>query len=514
MTTTTSATSGTTPTPTPTATKSTANVVTSATNSLLTSLGTGSGVDTTSLVTSLVEAQFAAKKGQLSSKLDTITSQISAVSTLKSNITDFTKALETLVKSGTLASQPVVSNTGVLSATALTGAKLSGLNSTIKVNQLATAQTAVSAKVQTPGTSQFGKGVLTLKIGTIVTAEDGTQSIKGTDADGDAKDDTFPIKIDSSNNTLSGIAAAINATKSGVTASIVTDADGGAYLSLKGATGAAQAFSLSADTPELKRFSVDPLAAPPTASDSSSKPMSISSAAQNAQLTMDGVPVERATNEISDLIAGAKLNLSSVGTTTLTSSRPTTAITNAVSDFVETYNGIVQTIKDQTDPITGVLRADPAAKNLLRSLQGLTSKVLSDTAIPGAPNTLAAIGVRTTRQGLLEIDDATLTSVMTKNPDAVESIFSYGGSSGLYAAMQSLQFNATSSIYGLGASNTNYLKSRATVTDAQDKLTDQAASMTTRLTQQFSSMNAKVSAYKSTQSFMQQQIDQWSKSKD
>ena len=120
-------------------------------------------------------------------------------------------------------------------------------------------------------------------------------------------------------------------------------------------------------------------------------------------------------------------------------------------------------------------------------------------------------GARTTRQGLLEIDDATLTSVMTNNADAVEAIFSYGGSSGLYAAMQSLQFNATSSIYGLGASNTSYLKSRASVTDAQDKLTDQAASMTTRLTQQFSSMNAKVSTYKSTQSFLQQQIDQWSK---
>ncbi len=511
MTTTTSATSGTTPTPTPTATKSTANVVTSATNSLLTSLGTGSGVDTTSLVTSLVDAQFAAKKGQLSSKLDTITSQISAVSTLKSNITDFTKALETLVKSGTLASQPVVSNMGVLSATALTGAKLSGLNSTIKVNQLATAQTAVSAKVQTPGTKTFSSGTLTLTTGTATYRQNPNVNDKPVPdtMTGLSGGKSFSITIDSTNNTLSGIAAAINAKNTGVTASVVSDADGGAYLSLKGPTGAAQAFSMTADKADSDLATLDVGLGASTKSQ-----MSISSKSQNAQLTMDGVPVERATNEISDLIAGAKLNLSSVGTTTLTSSRPTTAITNAVSDFVETYNGIVQTIKDQTDPITGVLRADPAAKNLLRSLQGLTSKVLSDTAIPGAPNTLAAIGVRTTRQGLLEIDDATLTSVMTKNPDAVESIFSYGGSSGLYAAMQSLQFNATSSIYGLGASNTNYLKSRATVTDAQDKLTDQAASMTTRLTQQFSSMNAKVSAYKSTQSFMQQQIDQWSKSKD
>lgn len=500
--TTTSATSGTTPTPTPT--KSTASVTTSATNSLLTSLGTGSGVDTSSLVTSLVDAQFAAKKSALSSKLDTISSQISAVATLKSNITDFTKALENLVKSGTLASQPVVSNTGILSATALTGAKLSGLNSTITVTQLATAQTAVSAKVPTPKTTTFGEGILTLKIGTVTTDADGKPILQGTDADKDGEDDTFSIKIDSSNNTLSGIAAAINAAKSGVTASIVNDADGGAYLSLKGATGAAQAFSLSADSTSLASFAVDPL--------SSGSAMKVSSQSQNAKLNMDGVDVERASNEVSDLIAGAKLNLTAVGTTTLTSSRPTTAITNAVNDFVDTYNGIVATIKEQTDPITGVLRADPAAKNLLRALQGLTSKVLNGNAAAGVPNTLAGIGIRTTRQGMLEVDDAALTAAMTTNADAVEAMFSYGTSDGIYSAMQSLQLSATSSIYGLGASTSNYLKTRSDTTEKQDKLTDQAASMTARLTQQFSSMNAKVSAYKSTQSFMQQQIDQWSKS--
>lgn len=503
--TTTSATSGTTPTPTPTATKSTASVTTSATNSLLTSLGTGSGVDTSSLVTSLVEAQFAAKKGALSTKLDTITSQISAVATLKSNITDFTKALENLVKGGTLSSQPVVSNAGVLSATTLTGGNLSGLNSTIKVTQLATAQTAVSTKITTPKTTTFGEGTLTLKIGTVTTDEKGNPILKGTDADNNGAEDVIPIKIDGTNNTLSGIAAAINATKSGVTASVVNDADGGAYLSLKGATGAAQAFSLSSNSADLSQFAVDPLS-----SDTSA--MNVSSKSQNAKLTMDGVDVERASNEVSDLIAGAKLNLTSVGTTTLTSSRPTTAITNAVGDFVDTYNGIVQTIKEQTDPITGVLRADPAAKNLLRALQGLTSKVLNSGAAAGAPSTLAAIGVRTTREGLLEVDDTALTAAMTNSPDAVEAMFSYGTSNGIFSAMQSLQLNATSSIYGLGASNSNYLKSRTTVTDAQGKLTDQAAAMTTRLTQQFSSMNAKVSAYKSTQSFMQQQIDQWSKS--
>ena len=37
----------------------------------------------------------------------------------------------------------------------------------------------------------------------------------------------------------------------------------------------------------------------------------------------------------------------------------------------------------------------------------------------------------------------------------------------------------------------------------------QAAQMTTRLTQQFASMDSRVAAYKSTLSFLQQQVDAW-----
>ena len=59
-----------------------------------------------------------------------------------------------------------------------------------------------------------------------------------------------PVTIDitSTNDSLDGIAAAINAKKAGVTAAVITDADGTAYLSLKGATGKAQGFTLQATT--------------------------------------------------------------------------------------------------------------------------------------------------------------------------------------------------------------------------------------------------------------------------
>jgi flagellar hook-associated protein 2 len=493
MTTTTSATS----------TPSTASVTSSAAKSLLDSLDAGSGIDTSTLVSQLVEAQFAAKRAQLTAKYETLTSQISGVSSLKSMISDFTDALASLVKGGTLQSQPISSNSSVLTATAISGAKLSGLTATIGVTQLAAAQTAVSATAFTNASTTVGTGTLTLKLGSATFAGDGSMS-GFTQGAGDAID----ITIDDSNSSLSGIAAAINAKKAGVTASVVTNADGTAYLSLKGATGAAQAFTLEASstTGDLSRIAVGPGATG----------MSITAQAKNAKLTVDGVAVERASNEISDLVDGVKLSLTGTSpvAVSLTTSTPTAALTNAVNDFVETYNGVFATLKEQTDPITGELRADPAAKDLVRNLQSLASKVLLPNAAEGEPATLAQLGVRTNRDGTLSVDADALTKAITDHPASVEAIFSFTtvSGTGLNQAMASIKLNATSTLYGLGASNTRYIEAQGRIADQQDVIEDKAASMTTRMTQQFASMNSRVSAYKATQAFMQQQIDAWTKS--
>ena len=485
------------------------SITSAAASSLLNSLEVGSGVDSASLVSSLVEAQFASKNAQLTAKYDKLTSQISGVSTLKSTITDFSKALENLVKGGALASQPVSSNTGVLSASALSGATLSGLTASVSVSQLAAAQTAVSRTAVASSNTVIGTGTLTLKLGTASYDADGAMTgLTGTDADGDGAADSIAIDITDGNSSLSGIAAAINAKRAGVTASVVTDADGTAYLSLKGVTGAAQAFTLEATTTtsgDLASLNVGPGATGTV----------LTSQARNARLTVDGVSVERASNAVSDLIDGVKLDLTGVSTVpvTLTASTPTTALSAAVNDFVETYNQVFKVVQEQTDAINGALRGDTGAKNLLRSLQGLTLKTLVPGAGAGVPSTLAGLGIGTNRDGTLSINADTLAAALKDNPQAVEAMFAATtDGTGLYGAMNSLQLSATSTLYGLGASNTRYLEQQSDVTKQQDKIADQASSASTRLTSQFTSMNAKVAAYKSTQAFLKQQIDAWTNS--
>ena len=500
MTTTTSATA--TPTPTPT---STSNVVTNAAQSLLTSLGSGSGVDTTSLVSALVSAQYASQDATLSGKADTLTSQVSAVATVKNAITTFSSALSTLVKGGTLATQPISSNSSVLGASALPGAKLAGLTASVTVSQLASAQIAVSAAPVADHTAAIGTGTLRLIMGTATYSNDGT-AMTGFTAGSDTPVD---ITLDGSNDSLDGIAAAINAKKAGVTASVVTDTDGSAYLSLKGATGTAQAFTLQAtDDPSgnLSALNVGVGA----------NGTRLASAAQNAKLKVDGVSVERTGNTIGDLVPGVKLQLAGVSSVAvgLSSSTPTDALSGAVSDFVDAYNQVVGILTTQTDPINGVLKSDPAAKALLSSLKGMTLANLVPGADAGTPTTLAEVGVATNRDGTLSVNASTLTGALAKWPQSVESMFAFSadGSSGLSAILTALTTQATSATVGLGASSASYTASQTKVADQQSEVADEKTAMTTRLTAQFSSMQSIVASYKSTQSFLTNQIAAWNKS--
>jgi len=499
---------------TTTSTGSTA--VQTATKGLLTSLGSGSGIDTGSLVTSLVEAQYAVQTARLTRQGETLTAQISGVSTVKSAITGFATALDTLAKGGTLATQPKSSATAVLSASAQPGAKLSALSSAIAVGRLAAAQTAASARVALPDangdpvaasrTAVLGSGRVTLRIGgaSYATATDGSTTMGAlTPPEGSAS-----VAFDLSDASVDTLAAAINANGAalGVTAAVVTGADGSAYLSLKGATGSASGFTLSvdgADSANLKQFEVGDGA-----------PMRITARAQNAELTVDGVAVERASNTVADLISGVTLQLAGTGSASLSATRPTEALTQAVGDVVDTYNQVLAILQTQTDAVGGNLSSDPAAKALLRGLKAMTLQAIGADDAPGAPRTLAELGVRTARDGTLSVDATALSGVLAKYPDAVEGMFasSSTAANGLPARLKALSATAASTSYGLGASTARYTEAQKTLAKEQTKITDQSDAMTKRLTSQFAAMNARVSAYKSVQTFLTNQIAAWNKS--
>lgn len=468
--------------------------------SIAKTLGTGSGIDITSLVGQLVDASFANKNASLTAKDEKLTTQISKTSELKSSISDFASALSQLTAGGTLATQPTSSNTGIVRTTRLAGATLAGLNASVEVRQLAQGQVASTSAFAGGASTVIGEGTLTLTFGTATVAD-------GAMTDFTAGAGTpVTIAIDAANNTLQGVANAINAAKAGVTASVITDSSG-ARLMVKSATGASQAFELSGSG-ALASLDIGRNASGST----------INASAQNALVALDGVEVSYPVNSISNLVPGVRLDLvaASIGTkVAIGSTRPSEAISQAVTNFVDTFNQVYKLVKEAVDPIDGPLRGDPVAKDLLRQLKGMTLTALLPATPDETPVALADVGVATQRDGTLRIDTTRLAKVLTTWPDQIEAMFA--GGAGLTKALSKIAESAVGKTAGKGigeatgftASLINYGKAQDRVDAQQEDVLVAVGRMRDRMTQQFAAMDSKVAAYKSTQSFLDQQIKAW-----
>jgi flagellar hook-associated protein 2 len=133
------------------------------TTSIAASLGIGSGLDINSLVTNLANAAKQ-PKADLIAKRDTANkAKVSALGQVSSSIDSFASALTSLISGGSLFSQPSVSDPSVFTASAVPGARLGGLSAAVEVRQLALAQVLSSAPVSR--TDPVGQGVLTIATG-------------------------------------------------------------------------------------------------------------------------------------------------------------------------------------------------------------------------------------------------------------------------------------------------------------------------------------------------------------
>lgn len=464
-------------------------------DSIVNALGAGSGIDITSLVSQLVDSQFAAKSQSINRQNQTVSAQISGVATLKSSITDFATGLKSLTTGGLLTTAPTSSNTGIVKASALAGAKLSGLATTLEVRQLAQAQSVASAAVASRAAA-LGTGTLTLTFGS-GSVGDGS-FVAGSAAPVD-------IAVTTGNDSLDAIAAKINAAAAGVTASVVTDSNG-ARLALKSKTGADQAFTLTATedagAPGLAALEIVTGKAGAV----------FGTVAQDAIVAVDGIALARSSNLISDLVSGVKLDLVSAAPGTsvaLGSTAPTEQLRSSVNDLVAAFNSLQTVVKQQTDAKTGPLHDDVSARGLQQSLRRFTLTQLAPSSVTGAPRTLADIGVSTNRDGSLSVNANQLTAALTNFPDAVEALFQDGTGAtngGIAAAFQAIADQAipptANAKYGLTASQDRYAKTQSTLSDALDKANAEKEAVRTRLTKQFSGSDARVAAYKSTQTFL------------
>lgn len=455
-------------------------------SSVLSALNAGSGINTASLVSDLVAAVREPKEQAITSKQSTNNARISALASASSSLTTFSTTLTDLLKGTGFSGTPASNDPSIAVVSALNGGTPKGLPAQLEVMQLASAQVLESIAVTDP-TQPIGLGTLTL------TTASGAKT----------------ITIDSSNNSLNGLAGAINSANAGVTATVVTD-NQGSRLVLKGATGEDNAFTLTADTADadLQRFTFD----------GATGGMTKRQSALDSIIKLDGVEMHNSGNTIDNALPFVRIDLNKAapGTqVTLATDQPTTSIRDLVSDFVAAYNtlrsGLNSASITGTDPsAAGALAGDAGIRDMKAKLARLTSTELAST---GTYRTLADLGVSTNRDGTLKLDTARLDAAIQADPEGVTKMLnppvSTTADPGLAGALKAVTDNVLGEGSALTASQNKYKAMQETLSDQLDKLDKDMDNYEARLTATYAKMETQLSAFKATQTYLEQQIAVW-----
>lgn len=443
--------------------------------SIANTLGVGSGVDTQALIDALVAADRKPREDALKLRSDKATARVSGMAQVTSALDALVSAMASRTRNGALGPLPASTDSGIVAARSLAGATRALQPTSVEVLALAGGQTLVSGALAAPGAT-VGQGILSITLGTLTPDGQGDFGFAGA---GDAVE----ITIGPGDDSLTGLAVAINRSGAGVRASIVDDGNG-ARLVLKGPTGAKSAFIVTASGDAgLDRFVHRPgLTA-----------MTGAGTAQDARLVVDGITVTRPSNTITDLIGGVGLEIGKTGTVTIAASRDTAGLATAVADLVDAVNalhGLTATLTRSGEG-SGALAGDATLRQLERNLAALTT---------GAG--LAALGVSTQRDGTMTVDSAKLSAALARDPDGAEALLA--GLSGTNGALTKAR--------GAIGTDSRLAREQRAISTAQARMENSTTTLRAQLTRQYAAMERAVGGFKATQSFLDQQIKAWNSS--
>ena len=355
----------------------------------------GAGFDVATTVTSILSVESAVEtpwKAQLTS----LQAQDTALSGLGTNLSSLSTALASLTAfDGVMAQkQGSSSNTNVLTLTAASPSSVSGSH-TLTVTQLAQTSSTYSDLVVSPtdtlsGSLTFGSGSTALT-----------------------------LNIDTTNNTLATLAAAINSGSYGVAASIVTSATGSRLSFVSRTGGSAGQINL---TPSLTDTTT-----------SKSIAFAVGQTGQDAMFNVDGVNTTSASNTVTGAIPGVTFQLLATAPTTPVQVQITNnniGIETAMQTVVAAYNAVSAAIKLQegTDA-TGAaqpLYGNPTLGQLQTQLSG---SLFSGTA-SGAIKDISKLGLTLNQDGTMALNVATLDSTLNSNFGDIAGFFQNTGSFG------------------------------------------------------------------------------------
>lgn len=465
--------------------------------SIATTLGAGSGIDMAGLANDLAVAQFQARTQMLGSRSEQLTNKISTASTIKNALSQLASSLGDRVRIGDLAATPTINRPSVATVSAPIGSSGSGTYSlevmALARNQVATSPAFASAQ------QAVGSGTLTFTFGPVT----------GAGLTPDAGHATVDISI-ASGATLVDVATAINGAGAGLTA-YIADTGEGSRLVIKGPDGASNGFSVAATEgpkPGLSALAFDPVA----------NADRLMAGAADAIFKLDGVTRTSPTNKIDQIAPGLSIQLQSTNVgdpASIGFGDPVDAISTAMADLVGALNEVASELQAAMDAKGGDLASDPGARALRQALSSLAGEAVMPSASATAPKTLADLGLATNRDGTFRLDSSRLQATLSRDPSGAAAMFTTG-LYGVYATVDRVARNASKATgaASLGSSIARYQKQATSITDQTTKLAEQQEKLRASLVSRFTKADSRVSASKSTLSFLQAQIDAWNAQKN
>lgn len=458
--------------------------------------GLGSGLDVSGIVNDLIAAEGDNKTLLLTNKRASTEQKISAFGALKSALSSFQTANNSLTDSSSFKTTDVSSANKDLFTVSASGEPEPG-DFDIEVRALAEAQKLLSPGY-TNNSSPVGTGSLTISVGVT----------------------SFSVNISSENNTLEGIRDAINdaSDNQGVRATILTVDDGTGtgtvsklvFTSEK--TGTANSLTITTidddgnntDTSGLSNLVYDPSGTGTTNTTEINE-------AVNADVYIDGQRVISSTNEVVDAIEGVTIDLvkAEVGTTAkLSINTNTDNISSSVNSFINSYNALISNMNDMTDldienSTAGILLGDTTLLNIRSSLQREISA--TSLGLSSSFTSLVDIGVTTKSDGSLELDTEKFNAALEEDFEAISELFTSDG--GVSKRIDTVLESFLQEDGVLDSKTKGLNRTVESIDDDLVALNEELTALEERLFAQFTTLDLTISQLQSTGDFLTQQFE-------
>lgn len=477
----------------------------------ISSTGIGSGLDVNSIVSQLVALEKTPLK-TLGLKATNVQAQISAFGEIQSQFAALTDVATRIAAPGVWGARNA-SSSNTSAATITVASTANATSFTLDVDALAQQQSGSSAAMA-PGTMP-GAGTLTLQLGTW--SAGGATFAAGTAA-------SVPVSI-TATDTISAIAAKINAANSGVVASVFNDGTNERLLLSSKTTGAAAGFRVQSADPALAGLVFDPQNKPGVGMASAGIPVQYG---KDAKARINGLAVTSATNTLTDNIPGVTIKLVATTTTgygtgsevkaplTMAISEDVTPAVKNVSDFVAAYNTLNKSLTDLTKYVAatktaGLFQGDSS----IVGLQNILRNMLGSASMGATSQRLSDIGLERKLDGSLSINTPKLSDA-ANNGSSLQQLFTNNNNN---AQTNGFALKIRDLGRGVAASGGSLATKAAALqgvldrnTKEQTKVNDRAAMFESRVRKQYSALDAQMASLNALNQYVAQQLATWNKS--